>query len=89
MFKIQWNLCPADLTYLVLKHSCLQKYGAVERSPVYVQFVNASRSGTRQAISGGLKVVKVKHCLHRAGFESNHQLLDGRNGMESCALTEF
>lgn len=40
--------------------------GAVERSPVYVQFINANAIGTSQAIAMRSRVVIVQRCPHRA-----------------------
>ena len=42
--------------------------GAVERSPVYVQFINANSIGTSQAIAEPLEGRNCHRCPHRADF---------------------
>jgi hypothetical protein len=53
------------VTHPDLEHSS-KEYGAVERSPVSVQFINASTIGANQATSECLKVASLQRCLHRA-----------------------
>ena len=55
--------CSAPSHTLIWNNPVLPRSGAVERSPGYVQFINAGLLGANQATSEGLRVASVSVAL--------------------------